>query len=205
MPRPPTASSPPVSAAGDLRRRRRLRTKAQLQDEALALFVAKGYEQTSIEDIAHAAAVSPRTFYRYFTSKEDTVLWAEHEDLPPDALWGTEPPEDPYTLLVMQLRELTLRMYRDNPERLLLRTRLSHTVPQIRLHLLDQHFNVLGAHYTQFAEATGLAPDDLRQQVRLGSAIVALLVAMEHWQRTDGREPLPDLIDEALAALTATA
>jgi AcrR family transcriptional regulator len=174
---------------------------AQLQAEAIALIVQKGYEQTSVEDIAHAAAISPRTFYRYFACKEDVVLWDEYDELPASELWNANEGEDPFTLMVRRLRELTVQLYQQNPQRLLLRTRLCYTVPAIRARFINQQLDMLGPYYTELAEATGVESDDLRFLVPLAAAFAAMLVAMERWQRNDGREDLPALVDEALAAL----
>jgi AcrR family transcriptional regulator len=205
MSHPPDSSSPQVSRGmpGDLRRRRRLRTKAQLQDEAIALFTWKGYEQTSVEDIAHAAAISPRTFYRYFACKEDVVLWDEYDEFSADELWNANEGEDPYTLMVRRLRELTEQLYHQDPKRLLLRTRLCYTVPAIRARFVNQQLDMLGPYYAQLAEATGVKSDDLQLLVPLAAAFAAMLVAMERWQRNDGREDLTTLVDEALGALAA--
>jgi AcrR family transcriptional regulator len=203
MSQPPEPPTPQVSPhmPGRLRQRRRLRTKAQLQGEAIALFAEKGYEQTSVEDIAHAAAISARTFYRYFACKEDVVLWDEYDELPAGELWNAHEGEDPYTLMVRRLRELTAQLYHQDPQRLLQRTRLCYTVPAIRARFINQQLDMLGPYYTQLAEATGVESDDLQLLVPLAAAFAAMLVAMERWQRNDGREDLATLVDEALAAL----
>lgn len=53
------------------------RTRRALIDAALALFAAQGYDSTTTEQIAERAGVSPRTFFRYFPTKESVVLHGE--------------------------------------------------------------------------------------------------------------------------------
>lgn len=57
------------------RQAHKLRTERALQQAALALFAGKGYDETTTDEIAEQAGVSPRTFFRYFPTKE-SVLFA---------------------------------------------------------------------------------------------------------------------------------
>lgn len=61
------------SAAVGLRERKKQRTRATIVDAAVQLCVRQGYEQTTVDQIAGAAEVSPRTFSRYFPNKEAVV------------------------------------------------------------------------------------------------------------------------------------
>lgn len=68
--RSPGAAEPVLG----LRERKKAKTKAAIQEHALRLFREQGYAETTVEQIAAAAEVSPSTFFRYFPAKEDTVL-----------------------------------------------------------------------------------------------------------------------------------
>ena len=57
-----------------LRERKRRETLQRVAQTGLELFVAKGYEQTTLDDIAAAAGISRRTFFHYFKSKDEILL-----------------------------------------------------------------------------------------------------------------------------------
>jgi AcrR family transcriptional regulator len=61
------------------RERKKLKTRRALADAATRLFAERGYEETTIADLAEAAEIAPRTFFSYFPAKED-VLFADLDD-----------------------------------------------------------------------------------------------------------------------------
>jgi AcrR family transcriptional regulator len=65
-----------VSEASEisLRERKKAKTRSRIVEEALRLFAANGYQQTTIAQIAEASEVSPRTVSTYFPAKEDLVF-----------------------------------------------------------------------------------------------------------------------------------
>jgi AcrR family transcriptional regulator len=76
LPPPPAADE--VPAAPGLRARRRRAVREALAEAAMRLFVERGFDAVAVEEIAAAAGVSRRTFFRYFSSK-DAVFFAPQE------------------------------------------------------------------------------------------------------------------------------
>ncbi|RSM85218.1 TetR family transcriptional regulator [Kibdelosporangium aridum] len=72
-----------VSDAADrslpLRERKKLRTRRALADTALRLFLEKGFQETTLDELVDAVEVSKRTFFRMYESKEDVAMAAELE------------------------------------------------------------------------------------------------------------------------------
>jgi len=91
----------------NLRERKRERTRQALVDAASELFAAKGFEATTIAEIAARAEVGTRTFFSYFPTKED-VLFPESDGrvhLALAAIADREPGEDPASVLLRALGE----------------------------------------------------------------------------------------------------
>ncbi len=63
-----------------LRERKRRETRQRIAEAALSLFLANGYHGTTLDDIAAAAGISRRTFFSYFKSKDDIILFGLDAD-----------------------------------------------------------------------------------------------------------------------------
>ncbi|WP_405145283.1 TetR family transcriptional regulator [Sphaerisporangium sp. NBC_01403] len=101
-----------------LRERKKHQTRLALIDTAFELFLAQGYEATTVDQIAAAVDVSPRTFFRYFGSKEDLALdfTVEYEELITTALAARPEDEPPLTALAEAFREFIHMMERTAEE-----------------------------------------------------------------------------------------
>jgi AcrR family transcriptional regulator len=192
-----------VGDAPGLRERRRIRQKQAIQAEALKLFVANGYEQTTVDDIAHAAAISPRTFFRYFPTKEDVVLWDEYDDRPLIEREAVGPLGDPLTALLKAVQADVADMYEKDAQRLLIRVRLAYRDASIRARFFVGLLEFIEAKYHEVVTLLGVDPDDDQFKIRLGAIYVAIFVAVERWQRGDGRENPAEMIASAIGTLAA--
>jgi AcrR family transcriptional regulator len=72
----------PTAAGGGLRDRKKVKTRQAIEDAALELFATRGFEATTVDQIADRAEVSTATFFRYFPNKADVILSEQIERLP---------------------------------------------------------------------------------------------------------------------------
>ncbi len=67
--------NPSGPASGGLRERKKRRTHDRIAEEALALFLERGFDAVTVAQVAKAADVAPQTVFNYFPTKEDLVYW----------------------------------------------------------------------------------------------------------------------------------
>ena len=190
-----------AKASYDLRERKRTKTRLMIQAEAFRLFAEKGFENTTVDDIAFAAAISPRTFFRYFPTKDDVVLWDEYDPIAPDLVEARPDGEPLAETLRAIIREAIGGLYRRDPEQLLIRTRLLTSVPELRARMLAQQGSGGEALAALLAQKRGLPRDDLAALVISAALGAAVITAIDAWHRDDGRSDLLELVDRAIDAL----
>lgn len=183
------------------RERRRTRTMREIQSEAFRLFAEQGYDQTTTEQIADAADISPRTFFRYFPTKEDVVVWDEYDAVIGDRL-AARPSDEPLGETMRAVtREALSALHEHDPARLLARHRLLSTVPAVRARFLEFARSGVDQFNALYAEARNLPPDDLRLRLTAFAMVDAAGVACDLWQASHGKRDLIGLYDEATDAL----
>ncbi len=175
-----------------LRERKKARTRALIQAEALRLFTTRGYDETSIEDIAEAAEVSPSTVFRYFPTKPDLVIYDDLDEtmieayrkLPPD-LPATKALREMFLTTFAQLPGEELEIQRDRAE-------LIQRVPELRSAMLEEFVRTLGVLMQMIAERSGRAPDD-DEVVALAGAVMGL--ALASWVGNEGSDWLNRFVE----------
>ncbi|MFB4264325.1 TetR/AcrR family transcriptional regulator [Nonomuraea sp. GTA35] len=146
-----------------LRERKKQRTRQALIEAALRLFQEKGFEETTLAEIAEQADVSTRTFFSYFASKEDVVFYdtAARRELALRVMEGRRPDET-VTDVLMRIVEESFEQavsYQDiSSEDAVLRVRLILTEPALQaralLLLFDTQLKLAEALHEAFPELT---------------------------------------------------
>lgn len=126
-----------MSETSGTRRGRSAEGRAEVRRELVAaaatLFGARGYDDTTVDDIATAAGVGRRTFFRYFRGKED-ALSPDHElglARITEVFAGAHP-DEPLPGLVLRAGETVFDLYTDDPEVARARFALIREVPALR-------------------------------------------------------------------------
>jgi len=180
------------------RERKKAQTRSRLQEHALRLFTARGYEATTVEQIAAAAGVSHMTFFRYFPTKEDVVLSDSYDPMLVAAIRNRPPTEHAVARIRGALAEGLSAIYAADREALLVRVRLALRTPALRARLWDNQF----ATRDLLAGALADGSPSFAMRILASACLAALTTALEEWVATDGEAELPELIDEALSVLT---
>ncbi|MGH3872708.1 MAG: TetR family transcriptional regulator [Pseudonocardiaceae bacterium] len=196
-------SAPRDAAAGTgpgLRARKKAQTRQLIQAHALRLFLAQGYDATTVEEIATAAGVSHMTFFRYFPTKESVVDTDDHDPMIAELITSRPPAEDPVTAIHRAILEGLVALPTQERDALRTRTRLILATPALRARLWEnQHATVRLFTEALTARRPTAEPRDLR--VLAAAALATLTTALITWVDGDGAEDLPGLVDRAFAAL----
>jgi AcrR family transcriptional regulator len=161
-----------------LRERKKARTRASIQEHALRLFREQGYESTTVDEIAEAAEVSPSTFFRYFGSKEDVVVYDYLDPILIEA-WRAQPPElGPVQAMRRAMVEVFSGLNREQLEDMNERARLIYAVPELRMAMIDDLIRTSAMLADEVAARTGRPADDLRVRTFTGALIGAIMAAI---------------------------
>lgn len=192
------------ATAPSLRERTRLAVHADITTAAMRLFAERGFEATTVEQIAEAVGISRRSFFRYFGNKEDIVLGdliAVGESVRV-ALEARPPEESAWQALRAAFR--TLRGPGSSPEKELATATMYHDVPSLRAAHLVKHLkwqDLLAPDIERrLGRRAGTGPDP-RARAVIAAALACLDTAVEAWRESGGTADVEQLFDEAVAAV----
>lgn len=167
-----------------LRERNRRRAEADVRAAALELFLERGYDQTSVDDIASAAGISRRTFFRYFPSK-DEILFGRLDDIAEAvgrALAARHDPE-PLDQIRHALGQVVFRTPPTERGKAIARLIATHPALSARQVQLSTRLEGVTADHL---ESRGMARRDARL---LAGAVYGALNAGRHEAASSGTDP----------------
>lgn len=145
----------------------------------MRLFEENGYANTTVEQIADAAEVSPSTFFRYFPSKE-VVLIANDLDHVTVAALAEQPPHLPTLTAFRRAFETTLsRLSEDEWRFERARIRMVLSVPELMAAQLDEYRRTVGLLAEAECKRLGRDPGDLEVRVFFGALAGGLTAILD--------------------------
>jgi len=195
------APGPGVATSG-LRARKRQQTRERLTRAAMTLFLERGFEATTLDDIAAAADVSRRSFFHYFASKEDVVFaWQEEIITALIAAVAARPAGE--TMLTAAENAIAAMVKQLDPSEAIAMARLKRDNPalqarnQVKYEMLER----------TLAEALGKRAGHKteRLQARLVAMITtgAMRIGDELWTAEGAREKPEAMVKRMFAAMRA--
>jgi AcrR family transcriptional regulator len=190
--------------AGSLRERKKLKTRESIQREAMRLIQEQGYDKTTIEQIAAAVDVSPSTFFNYFPSKEDVVLYDAYDPMIGKLLLE-RPADEPIGLAIRNVLEEMAGIFERDREIILARARLWLDEPSLRARLWEELERGQVFMTGLIAQRSGRNADDFEIRVSVMVIIMAAMEAMREWVRHDGKGSFVVTVRRALDLVDAQA
>jgi AcrR family transcriptional regulator len=185
------------------RERKKLATRQALQEAALRLVAERGLDRVTVEDISEAADVATRTFFNYFSCKEEALLGDAPQNLATvHRLVVERPAGEPPLEAVCQVLRTMLGGLAERREELLLRQQVIERHSGLLAQQLGVFASFERALAAAVAERLGAAQaDPAYARLVAAVAVAAARSAVSSWRADQGRRPLAELVDAAFAQL----
>ena len=158
-----------------LRERKKAKTRAAIREHAMRLFEQQGYAETTVDQIAEAAEVSPSTFFRYFPAKEDVILVDDLDAVMVEAIRAQPAGVPPIEAVLRGVRALLADMEPADWERERRRQRLLAGVPELRSRMMQQMSDAIDLVAGTVADRTGRPAGDFAVRVLAGAVVGSML------------------------------
>jgi AcrR family transcriptional regulator len=192
------------TAPPTLSERRRNYVASEISHAAMQLFATHGFDAVTVDEIAEAAGISARTFFRYFATKDDVVLQYRRrlQERLVAAVLARPKQEGAVTALRNAYLETSTTPVADRRQ-VALRNRVLFEAPSLRGRAHDEAASAGSALVVALASRMGVdARDDRPLALAAGTAAVAG-VAFEQWVRSGGRGDPAARVRDALDLLIA--
>lgn len=193
-----------MAAPTGLRERNKVERRRRLEDVAIELFERDGFDKTTIEQIAAAAGLAPRTFFSYFASKDDLVV-ADYADRLQRILDELEhrPPDEPVWDSLRAAFAAVAADYQANAERIRRRFTIMATTPSVFARNLQLQAGWERTLAERLTVRLGAAADDPTPQLLAATALAVMRASLQHWLTARRAPALPTLVQQAFDRLAA--
>ena|SRR6202171_3432456 len=188
--------------AQGLRERKKQKTRESIQREAMRLFEKQGYEETTVEQIAAAVDISPSTFFNYFPSKEDVVLYDAYDPILAKLL-SERPADEPLSISFRRVLETMGGIFDRDRDIILARGRLWFQAPALRARLWEELEKAEVFMSAQIAARSGRDAGDFETRITVTVMVAVAMEAMREWLRRDGEGSFVTLVNQALEMVDA--
>ena len=181
--------------------RRPVTSRSEIEHIALEMFSEQGFDHTTVDDVAHAAGIGRRTFFRYYASKND-VAWGSFDEqlVRMRAVLAAQPPDLP---VLEGLRRAVLEFNHVEPEEQpwhRRRLRLILQTPALQAHSTLRYASWRQVVADFVAERRGERASALAPQSLAHACLGVCIAAYEAWL-TDDEAELTDLLDRVFRSL----
>lgn len=183
----------------DRRTDRKLQTFRRIQGEAMRLFLARGFDNTTVEEVAAAAGVSHMTVYRHFPTKESLVLTDEWDALAPAAIRDRPPGEGPLDAVEGAFLDLLASVSDDDIEMIKVRLSLALSNPDIQAASLFNTLETVQVIIDALRER-GVGDEETLHVVATTAVAIGSLTAVE-WAQSGHRASLREMLRDRFATL----
>jgi AcrR family transcriptional regulator len=175
--------------------------QGRLVQAALQLYVERGFEQTTVAEIAKLAGLTERTFFRYFADKREVLFWGAGalQDLLVSTVATAPESETPITTIRAAI-EAAGAVFQERREGALLRQSVIALNTELQERELIKLAS-LAAAMTDGLRQRGVAEPGASLSAEAGIAV--LKIAFERWVKAAGEPDLPRLIRDTFGELTA--
>ncbi len=194
----------PMDAVGQqpavgLRERKKARTRAAIQDAALRLYLEQGYDATTVEQIADAAEVSASTFFRYFPTKAETVLYDRLDPVLLESFVNQPTDLSPLAAIRAAMHDVMSTLDPEASTLEMARWHLIAQVPELRAALGERMGELTDMLASAIAKRAGREPDDLSVRVWTGALIGGIMAAA--FAALEKGEDVLDYVDRGISQL----
>lgn len=184
--------------------RKRQLVADELTRAALMLLADKGFDAVTIDDIVAVAGVSRRTYFRYFTSKDDVVVqFLAGMGTGIVAGLAARPASEPPSVALRHAVWVPIAICADHPDRALLVTRLILDTPALHARYLERQIQWRTDLAAELAARLRLDPrTDLYPAMAAGMTLTAFNTVLEQWRAGDDEHHLAALTDRCFAIIT---